>query len=194
MSNSIFKGTKLYKGFKTDPTKENNGVWRDHDESGIVVKIRRSSRPEHKAALRKFFKPFAHLTSVPPKEERLVKMKAGAQELVAAWGVRKLDDEGRPLEGDENILPLVDDEGNEIRATEENVLTAFREMPDFFGWVSEEADTFEHYRLAIVEEAGGNSLPTSTGSSSGETLTPPPSSSDGQAAVSASAPSRTDQS
>lgn len=162
MSNSkpgLFAGTVLSKAFKTDPELENKGVWRDHD-SGIVARIRRSTRTEHKKALRRYFKPFQHVTNLDPKIEQQVKMKAGAEELVADWGMRDKDSDA--------IGPLLDASGEPIECTFENVLAAFTEMPDFFQWVSDEADTFELYRLAAVEEASGNSLDGSAGSESGD--------------------------
>ena len=157
MADNKFAGTPLSKAFKTDKALEENGVWRDH-ESGICVKVRRSSRPEHKRALRKYYRPFQHLTHVDPKDELLIKQRAGAEELVADWGVRGKDGE---------ILPLTDGEGNTIRPTQENVLEAFKDMPDFFNWVTEEADTFEHYRLGAVEDAGKNSSTGSDGTGNG---------------------------
>lgn len=180
MNKSKFAGTPLAKAFKTDSDKENKGVWRDH-ESGLAVRIRRASRVEHKRALRKFYKPFSHLTNVDPKDEMMVKMKAGAQELVADWGIRNKETG--------EIEPLRDDEGNIIQPTETNVLEAFVDQPDFFQWVSDEADTFEHYRIAAVEDASGNSSPSSAGSDSGESQELPPSSSDGLGGESESLPS-----
>lgn len=177
----LFAGTPIAKAFKTDPEKENRGVWREHD-SGICVRIRRASRDEYKRALRKFFKPFSHLTNVDPKDERLVRQKAAAQEIVADWGVRapipedateeQIAELSRPLDPmkakeDGQVVPLSAADGSEIRCTEENALKAFVEQNDFYEWVFDEAQTFEHYRLAVVEEAGGNSRGGSAGSESG---------------------------
>jgi hypothetical protein len=181
---TIFAGTKLAKGFQTDHDAEQNGVWRVHPEFGIHVKIRRATLPEHKRALRKHYKPFAHLTRTDPKDELLVKQKAAAEVLVADWGQTVEDGAGAAIRG-----PLTKAGGEEIRPTQENVLAAFIEMPDFFDWVSAEADTFEHYRVAVVEASAGNSSRSSPGSESGERPAPVPFSNAEQPVASASAPS-----
>jgi hypothetical protein len=178
---SKFAGTKLAKGFKTDKQAEQNGVWRIHPEYGIHVRIRRSTLDEHKLALRKYYKPFQHLTRPHPRDELLVKQKAAAETLVADWGQSQEDEDGAPVLGPDDKpvrVPMTDADGNEIRPTQENVLEAFKEMPDFFEWVSDEADTFENYRVAAVEEAAGNSSRSSNGSANGEPSQPAPSSSD----------------
>lgn len=166
---SIFAGTALHKGFATDHDAERKGVWRTHHESGIHVRIRRSTLPEHKRALRKHYKPFAHLPQLDPVQELLVKQKAAAETLVADWGIRIVDSET----GAETIEPLRDAEGSTIQPSQDNILQSFIEMPDFFRWVSEEADTWEHYRIEAVKESTGNSPPTSDGTTNGA----PPSSS-----------------
>lgn len=194
---SIFDKTKLAKGFKTDKGAEENGVWRFHAESGIMARIRRATLPEHKRALRKHYRPFAHLTRVDPVDELRLKMKAGAEVLVADWGYARLDELGQPLkdaDGQYVIDPLTGDGDAPIVASETNVYEAFAEMPDFFQWVSDEADTFEHYRLENVREAAGNSSASSAGKNSGEAPKPPLSSIAEQPEVPASAPSTADQS
>lgn len=165
MEKGLFDGSPIRKAFATDKALEDGGVWRDH-ESGICTKIRRSSRVEHKRALRKFYKPFAHLNNVDPKDEMKVKMKAAAAELIADWGIRNRDG---------TIGKLVDGEGMEIRPTEANIYEAFETMNDYFQWVTEEADTFEYYRVGAVEDAGKNSSPSSAGNVSGDSLEQPPS-------------------
>jgi len=189
---TIFAGTKLAKGFQTDHNAEQDGVWRVHPEYGIHVRIRRATLPEHKRALRKHFKPFAHLTRTDPKDELLVKQKAAAEVLVADWGQTREDADGAPLtDGTGAPLrgPLTKEGGDEIRPTQENVLEAFIQMPDFYEWVAGEADTFEHYRVTVVEASAGNSLRSSLGSESGERPAPAPSLSVEQPGVSALAPS-----
>lgn len=192
----LFKNTPIYRGFKTDADKENNGVWRYH-ESGVAVRIRRSNRVEHKKALRKFYRPYSHLNTVDPSIELEVKMKAGAQELIADWAAVELDENDRPVDGEDGEpkrTPLEDGEGNQIRPTEENVLAAFREQPDFFTWVTEEADTFEHYRVAAVEGSAKNSPRSSAGSGSGGTPPQPHSSNEEQHEESTSLPYSKNQS
>lgn len=171
MSNSLFKGTPIAKGFATDKAAERDGVWRDHD-SGISVRIRRSTLPEHKRALRRHFKPFTHLSTIDPTQELLVKQKAAAEVLVADWGVKVTvpAPEGSAAEPSVLIEPLKSEEGAVIACNQDNILAAFVEMPDFFTWVTEEADTFEHYRLGMVRDAGGNLRPISDGTESGGPL------------------------
>ena len=176
---SRFKGTKLAKGFQTDPNAEQHGVWRVHPDFGIHVRVRRSTLPDHRAALRRHFKPFAHLTTVPVKDELLVKMKAAAEVLVADWGQSQTDEKGQPVLGGDDMPirePLVDAEGHAIAATQDAVLEAFIDMPDFFRWVSEEADSFENYRVTVLEGNAGNSSGSSDGSGNGEPSTQSPSS------------------
>jgi hypothetical protein len=196
MSKSKFAGSVLHRGFATDKDAEQNGVWRIHTDSGIAVKVRRSTLPDHKRALRKHYKPFAHLTRIDPADELRVKQKAAAEVLVADWGVVRFDDLKNPLrdEAGNYVIDPFEVNGEVMRATESNLYDAFVDMPDFFAWVSDEADTFEHYRIEAVADAGGNSSDTSTGNASGGTLQPPLSSSDAQHAEHPSPPSSNGQS
>lgn len=192
MTTSRFAGSKLAKGFLTDKGAENNGVWRFHADSGILAKIRRSTLPEHKRALRKHYRPFANMTRIDPTDEQRVKMKAAAEILVADWAIAILDDLGQPKKNPDGTFqtePLVDGQENPILATQDTILEAFTEMPDFFQWVTEEADTFEHYRVEAVQASGGNSPPSSAGNGSGAPLEQPPSLSAEQLAESLSRPS-----
>lgn len=182
---SIFAGTPIAKGFETDKDAERAGVWRLHVDSGLYVRVRRSTLPEHKRALRKHYKPFVHLPRVDPKDELLVKQKAAADTLVADWASYSKDMET----GAETIDQLRDSDGSIIRATTENVLAAFVEFPDFFAWLTDEADTFENYRLDAVKESAGNYARISGGPTNGEAKSPSVSSNDEQPEVPASAPS-----
>lgn len=135
---------KLIGAFATNQELEQNGVWRTHQETGLRVRIRRSTLPEYKRAVRKHYKPYAHLTKIDPKEELLVKQKAAAEALVADWEI-----------------------GTDLKPTEANVLEAMKTIPDFYDWVQGEADTFEHFRIERIEDDSGNLSTSSTGSASG---------------------------
>lgn len=140
---------KLVGAFATNQVLEREGVWRTHPDSGIKVRIRRSTTPEYKRIVRKHYKPFAHLTRMDPKDEALVKAKAAAEGLVADWDI-----------------------GSDLPCTEGNVLDAMKELPDFYDWVQGESDTFEHYRVERVEEDAGNLPLSSGGNETGEGTEP----------------------
>lgn len=181
---SIFAGTAIAKGFETDHDAERAGVWRLHVESGLYVRVRRSTLAEHKRAIRKHYKPFAHLPRVDPKDELLVKQKAAAETLVADWAQYSKNMET----GVETLEPLRGADGAPINATEQNVLAAFIEFPDFFAWLTDEADTFENYRIEAVKESAGNFARISGGPTNGEATKPQPSSNDEQLEARVSAP------
>lgn len=152
---------KLRKHFGTDQAKERDGAWQTYPGTDIEARIRRSTHPEFTKALRKHFKKIRHLPAeaITPEMEKDIKMKAAAEALVVDWKI-----------------------GEDMPCNAESVLSAFKEMPDFYAWVESEADNFENYRLLEVEADAAPLSPSSNGSTSGESPTSSPSSTDAPAA------------
>lgn len=150
------KNSVLAKGFATDKQAEADGLWKTHPETGVRVKLRRTTHALYKAALRRHFKKIRHLgANVPPELENDVKFRAAADGMVTDWEVP-----GVPY-------------------SNENVLAAFKEFPDFYDWCEEEAGSFENYRLQAVEEDAGPLSPSSDGPANGAIPQSSPSSNDG---------------
>lgn len=141
------KNSVLAKGFATNKEAERDGLWKTHPETGARVKLRRTTHTLYKAALRRHFKKIRHLgQNVPPELENDVKYRAGAEAMVTDWEVPG------------------------VPHSQENVLAAFKEFPDFYDWCEEEAGSFENYRVQAVEEDAGPLSPSFDGIENGATL------------------------
>ena len=150
-----FDFSAIQKGFGTDKAAEADGIWKTHHETGIRVRLRRTTHALYKTALRKHFKRVKHLAAnMPPEIEADVKAKAAAEGMVTDWEVA-----GVPY-------------------SQGAVLAAFKQFPDFYQWCEEEAENFENYRLQEVEEDAAPLSPSSNGPTSGASPQSWPSSND----------------
>lgn len=139
------KLTDVQKAFGTDKDAETNGLWKTYPGTEIKVRIRRSTQPDVKKALRREYKRFKQLgDQMPPEIELEIRMKATAATVVTEWNIE------------------------DVPCTESNILDLFRKMPDFYHWVEAEADTFENYRLQDVEEDAAPLSDSSNGNLNGE--------------------------
>lgn len=141
------KLSDIQKAFGTDKDAEENGIWKTYPGTEIKVRIRRSTQPVFKKALRREYRRYKQLgDAMPPEIELKIKMTAAAATLVTDWNI------------------------DDLPCTETNVLKQFEDMHDFYYWVEAEADTFENYRLQDVAEDAVPLSSSSTGNSNGVNL------------------------
>jgi len=154
------KFKNLRRHFATDKEAEQNGKWFTHPESGIKVKLGRSTSDKYLSAIRRHSKPYQGVR-ITLKVQNEIKMKAMAEELIFDWDLG----DGTPFDA-------------------AGALEAFREMPDFWAWCDDRAESFESFRVEQVEEDAGPLSDTSAGSANGEPLSASPSSNAGPDAAS----------
>jgi len=145
---------KLSKLFATDKTKETGGVW-IKNIGGLDLLIGRSGTPEYENTLRKLGKP--HLRQLRSgtidadlaKTVEEMQIKALAEHCLLGWQHLE-DDNGQPIEYS--------------RAKAAELMLQHR---DFYRQVLELAADIDNFRVETLEESRGNSLPASSGTSTG---------------------------
>jgi hypothetical protein len=137
------------KDFKTDLTKEEEGVWIELGE-GARVKLARMNNPSYLESLRKGMKPhnlaIRRGTADAEVLDRIV-ATATAEAVVLDWEGLELNGEAITYTKEKCIEILLDDT-----------------LKDFRDWLMDEARNMDHFREAGVEEAAKNSQSASDGS------------------------------
>lgn len=138
------KFAALRAAFATDKAKESDGTWVDYMD-GISVKVRRSTHPMFKKAMRKAFRRFKHMGSaLTPEQEDIIKNEAVANGLIVDWKI-----------------------GEDTPFTPDAALEVFIELPDFRRWCEEQGDDVDNFKDEREADLG-NSSASSPGIASGE--------------------------
>lgn len=134
--------SKLFARFKTDQSREEEGVWIDFGD-GIRVKIRRFSSKASVEIRNRLQKPYAEMLrrggSLPDSVAEEILNRQIADGVIADW------------EG------IEDDNGQPLSATSENKYKIITALPEFRGEIFSVSLERDNYKAALVEEAEKNS-------------------------------------
>lgn len=139
--------------FRTDATKENEGVWvplgAPDDPDGFQLKIARLGNPAYEEMLRKIGKPYVRairMGTADPKVIADLQKKAMAKHVLKDW------------------KGLQDDDGNPIPYSVEKAYELMSTLPDFFDLVYSLAQEQDLFRAQLQEDSAKNSETASAGS------------------------------
>ena len=138
-----------FSSFKTDTTKESDGVWVDAGE-GMKLKLARYGNPKFDDYLRKLSTPL---------QRRLI------DGTISQSAMEKLEMQAMSIHVLKGWEGLQDDQGKDIQYSPEVALELMTSARDFFKLVRELSQRADHYRTSVVENAMGNSEPSSGGNS-----------------------------
>lgn len=131
--------------FATDRQAEADGVWAEYSPD-VKVRVRRSTNPLFKLALRKAFKRFRHMGSgMLPEQEDIVKDEAVASALIVDWSIKGVDSPYTPEAG----------------------LALFKRLPDFRRWCEDQGDDIDNFKNDANAD-GEKSSGSSNGSGNGD--------------------------
>lgn len=126
---------------KTDPSKEENGVWVSMGDN-LRIKVARLSSEGYKSYLRKIGTPYRSAARSGNMDEKI------AADLVKQAIANKI------LLGWEN---LEEDDGTPIVYSPQKALQLFQESNDFLEMVRAAADDIDNFRTELMVDAKGNS-------------------------------------
>lgn len=138
----------LYSQFKTDSETEKNGIWvpvaLTEDHKQVMFKLARAggSNQKYLKVLEARTKPLRRLIANETLDVKLadeVMMEVFADAVVLGW---------------ENVT---DEEGNPLPFSRENVIKVFKDLPDLFNDVREQATKAALYRKDVLEAEAKNS-------------------------------------
>lgn len=132
----------LYKNYKTDPSKETDGVWVDFAE-GVRVKIARAGGTNHQylKSVERETKPYRRAIqngSISVDVADTIIKKVYAETIILGW---------------ENVT---DENGKPLKFTKEACLKVLTDLPEFFAEVKMIAESMEMFRDAALESEAKN--------------------------------------
>jgi len=129
--------------FKTDKEVEGTGVWFNIDEkSGFLVKPFSPSNPSIKAAMAKFFKPYAYQIdhgTLDADKEREITVKVFVHACLVDWKGIEID-------------------GKEAAFDKAEAVKLFISLPELYTTIAKYAEDFRNYKMEdpTMREAVGN--------------------------------------
>lgn len=133
--------TTLHELFKTNQDKESKGVVLDYGDVKITIARAGGNNKAFAKEMEKLTKPFRRQISagtLPDKTADIILKKAYAKHVILNW------------EG------VVDEQGNPVPCTEENIIKVFDELPDFFIDIQEQSRNIGLFRDEEIEDAAKN--------------------------------------
>ncbi len=138
------------KQFKTDPDLETGGVEIDYGDFAVRIARAGGANKNYTRILEKKTAPYRRAieSGVLPKERmETILMEVFAESVVLAWFVG---------EGDERKPGIEMPDGKVAEATAANIAAVFKDTPDLFWDLHEQASKIAVFRRAAVEEEGKN--------------------------------------
>lgn len=138
--------------FKTDRGLERTGIKMDYGDFRVLIARAGGANEEFKRTFTKLFEPHkraAGMGRMPEDVAEDLLIKAFAKSVVLGWETR-VDGEwvsGIDFEDGEGVQPY----------SEENVIRVFKEVPDIFRELREDADNIANFRREHLEESAKNS-------------------------------------
>lgn len=133
--------TSLHDMFQTDSNKETKGVKLEYGTVSVWIARAGGKNKAFAKALEKETKPFRRQimnNTMPDKTSNAILRRVYAKHIVLNW------------EG------VVDQDGNPIPCTEENIIKVFEELPDFFIDIQEQSRNIALFQDEEIEEAAKN--------------------------------------
>lgn len=143
--------SRMREMFQTDDRTEREGVWLDYGDFRIRVSRAGGSNKRYQKALEEESRQHRRAIDLGIMDNDLAEdllRRVYAKTVVRGWQVK--DEQGEWQDGIEA------EDGSLMPVTEENVLATFRELPDLFADVQEQASRIALFRAKAREEASGN--------------------------------------
>lgn len=165
----------LFQLYATDPKAEENGRWFENGDVEFLI-ARSGNRAfndmisvqykQHKHTLDQKDSPEARVAAEQCADK--INVLVMSRSILLGWrGKQKKGPDGEPLEVDgQPALGRLDYQGNELPFTPANAAKVLAHK-DFRAWVNGRADDFKNFLVEVKKEDEKNSVPTSSGVSSG---------------------------
>lgn len=125
------KSSNLDSLFKTSDDLEKNGVWFELDsKTGFLLRPFRQSNPRIKAAMAKYYKPYARQIdndTLDLEKQREINMNLFMDVCLVDWRGIEIDGEEKPFD-------------------RESALTLFKRLPELFDNLWKHAQDFKNYK------------------------------------------------
>lgn len=149
----------MYSQFKTDPDLEKNGVWVDYGDFRVLLARAGGANKKYVKYAEEKSKPFRRAIQagvMPEERSREMLFDIYAKTIVLSWEVNTGEitaDTGEPIYEKGIHLP----DGTVGEPSYDNIMRAFRLLPDLFFDLQKMADQLALFRKEELEEEAKNS-------------------------------------
>jgi hypothetical protein len=142
----------MYNTFKTDPVREQEGVWLDYGEFRIRVAHAGQGNKRYVAYAEKALRPVRQAMNAGAlSNERSMNIMADiyAKTIVLDWQVLQPDKSWK--------TGIEAEDGSILTCNPENVELTLKNLPNLFSDIQAQASSIANFRAAEIEEEAGNS-------------------------------------
>ena len=145
----------MYNTFKTDPNREQEGVWLDYGDFRVLIAHAGQGNKKYVAYAEKKLRPVRQAMNAGAlSNERSMTIMADvyATTIVLGWEVAQKDSEGRQIWKS----GIEDEDGSILPFNKDTVEQTLKNLPNLFVDIQTQASSIANFRAAEVEEESGN--------------------------------------